>query len=108
MAIRKAPAKTDTAPAPQLDISEDSAAYAIGKEAGYQEGLEEGAKRERVRWELARIEAEKARLANVAYLPSPRSVLCHDRIWSWWGYAVGVSVTLAIVRITWEVILGRR
>ena len=46
--------------------------------------------------------------AEAAYLPSPRSALCHDRVLSWWGYAVGVSVTLAIMRITWEIILGQR
>jgi len=70
VAIKKPTNKTDTpAVQPQLHISEDSAAYHIGKEAGYQQGLKDGAERERVRWELARIEAEKARLANAAYLP---------------------------------------
>lgn len=108
MAIKKQTTKTDSAPPPTLDISEDNAAYAIGKEAGYQQGLRDGAEREGVGWEMAQIEAEKARLAEAAYLPSPRSALCHDRVLSWWGYAVGVSVTLAIMRITWEIILGQR
>ncbi len=107
MAIKKPTTKTDSAPPPpQLDISEDSAAYAIGKEAGYQLGLRDGAERERVRWELAKIEEEKARLATEIPSLGPRSVVCEDRAVAWIGYAITAAIIVFIARATWEVILG--
>ncbi len=91
---------------PQTEISVDSAAYAIGREAGYRDGLEEGARRERVRWELERIESEKSRPPVEPSYPGPRTLVAEDRATAWVGYAIGAALVVCIATITWRVISG--